>query len=75
MNTNGKRNTAAGPNATDELFTALEELVELFEDSHAAELKRYRQGRQADPVLKLYEASITNAHRALANAHRKDTPT
>jgi len=68
MSTTEKRKAVNARNASTELYTALEELVELFEDSHAAELKRYRKGRQADPVLKLYDASIINARRALAKA-------
>ncbi len=74
MNTKDKRKATKSHCASVELFTALEEIVELFEDSHAAELKRYRKGRQADPVLKLYDTSISNARRAIAKAKGEMNP-
>lgn len=68
MSTPEERKASHVRNALNDLYTALEELVELFEDSHAAALRQYREGQQDDPVLSLYEESISNARRALANA-------
>jgi len=68
MSTTENRKAAHIRNASPELFTALEELAEMFEGSQSAELRSFREGGYNDPVIRLYDESISNARKALAKA-------